>query len=82
MAEVVLVDAASRMQLGSLFSASDGGFRFSVPAGRYHLGVSKEEYADVWVRDIEVGADDVVRDVELQPSAFVDAPLSSGDDCD
>lgn len=86
MAEVLLIDANTHVLQGSLFSAADGGFRFSLPEGRYHLNVVKDEYADARVQDIDVGKADVVQDIELLPAAFAEqdgAPASSSsDDCD
>jgi len=81
MAEVSLVDAASHILQGNLFSGADGRFHFSVPAGRYHLSVAKEEYADGGARDIVVEQADVVQNIELLPKAFAEQETSS-EDCD
>jgi len=84
MAEVLLINADSNVLLGSLFSAADGGFYFSVPGGRYHLSAARDGYADGWVRDIDVGKTDVVQDIELLPEAFAESGAASADsdDCD
>jgi len=84
MVEVLLINADSRILVGSRFSAPDGSFRFSVPAGRYHLNVTREGYADAWLRDIEVGKAGVVQVIEMLPEAFAEsgAVSADSDDCD
>ncbi len=81
LAEVSLVNAASHILQGNLFSDADGRFHFSVPAGRYHLSVEKEEYANADVRDIVVEQADVVQNIELLPEVFAEQEASS-EDCD
>jgi len=84
MVEVLLINADSSVLLGSLFSATDGGFHFRVPVGRYHLSASRKGYADGWVRDIDVSKADVVQDIELLPEAFAESEAVStdSDGCD
>lgn len=85
MAEVFVIDARSHELRGSLFSDVGGGFRFDLPVGRYHLRVSREEYADAELRDVELGADGTWCEIELLPAAFaepVEGGESSDGDCD
>jgi len=84
MAEVLLINADTKVLMGSRFSAPDGGFRFSITAGRYHLNVARQGYADGWVRDIAVAEAGVVQNVELLPEAFAETEVAStaSDDCD
>ena len=84
MVEVLLINADTKVLMGSRFSAPDGSFHFSVAAGRYHLNAAREGYADGWVRDIDVGKPGVVQVIDMLPEAFAETEAAStaSDDCD
>ncbi|WP_260292053.1 carboxypeptidase-like regulatory domain-containing protein [Sedimenticola hydrogenitrophicus] len=81
--EIILVDADSRITLGSVYTGADGRFRFTVERGSFDLGAFKSGYVNRWTRGIGVGADDVAIKVQLVNEAFAeDQTGSAEDDCD
>jgi hypothetical protein len=81
--EIILVDADSRITLGSVYTGADGRFRFTVERGSFDVGAFKSGYSSRWTRKVRVGADDVSIGVELENEAFAeDHSGSAEDDCD
>ncbi|WP_029134798.1 carboxypeptidase-like regulatory domain-containing protein [Sedimenticola selenatireducens] len=80
--EIILVDADSRITLGSVYTGADGQFRFTVERGKFDVGAFKSGYVSRWTRGIGVGADDVAIEIGLVNEAFAeDHSGSAEDDC-
>lgn len=83
MAEVMLVNADSNVLISSTVTNNNGGYRFIVKPGIYKLRLFKEDYASKWVENVSVSGEDVVRNIEITPAAFVsEQPAEASDDCE
>jgi hypothetical protein len=83
LAYVTLYELGSDVIINTAYSDINGMYRISVSPGRYNLCVSADEYAHECVKDIVVNGADVVVDVAMTPSSFIDKKDgSSSDGCD
>ncbi|HFD33010.1 MAG TPA: carboxypeptidase regulatory-like domain-containing protein [Gammaproteobacteria bacterium] len=81
MAEIVLINAKTRLVINNDFTDKSGVYRFSVKPGQYKVIVSKETFSDVTIKNIIMNNKRISKSVELIPSAFNEDNPSS-DDCD
>ena len=72
MAEVILVNADTRQVVDSQFTDKNGRYVYSKSRGRFNVLVSKTEYANGTINNINLNKGNVVRKMDLVPSAFVE----------
>lgn len=83
MAEVFLVDSKTRIIINNNFTDKAGVYRYSAKDGLYEITVSKEEFLDVTIKDIEMKNSRIDKVVELIPQAFgPESTALQSDDCD
>ena len=83
MAEVMLINTANNVIVKSVNTDKSGLYRISVKSGNYKIGAFAENYATVWIEGIVVGDADLVLDIQMTPSAFVEGEqVPASDDCD
>jgi len=85
MAEVFLIDSKTRIIVNNNFTNKAGIYHYTANHGLYEITVSKDEFLDVTIKDIEMKNTNIDKVVELIPRAFgpEDTALpSQSDDCD
>ena len=75
MAEVILVNAETNIVTGSRLSDKQGRFQFAVSQGTYNLNISKNDYATIWVKGINVVSDDLTQNIGLTLTEFATEEL-------
>jgi len=82
-ATVALIDVQNNTLIKSTHTDSHGRFWLKVKKGSYQIRASKKEYADQWVKGIDVRGKDVSVDVTMTPQVSVDSTIvPEPDDCD
>ena len=83
-AEIVLINAESRIILKKTLSGADGRFSFSVEPGRFNIEASKPDYTDGWSRGVVVSDSDVAVQIKVMNRAFAEENTATkgSDDCD
>jgi len=85
MAEIIVVDAERRVMAHSGFTDKLGNYRHAFAPGRLEIMISKDEYAKVVLKDVRMAQQQIHKDVELIPSAFVsihDPAPTESDGCE
>lgn len=85
MAEIFLVDSKTRIIINNDFTNKSGKYHYTANPGLYDITVSKDEYLDVTIKNIEMKKSNIDKVVELTLRAFGPentALPSSSDDCD
>ena len=85
MAEIFLVDSKTRIIINNNFTNKSGIYQFTAARGSYEITVSKDEFLDVTIKEIELNNLNIYKVVELIPREFgtEDTALQSkSDDCD
>ncbi|MCU7928695.1 MAG: carboxypeptidase regulatory-like domain-containing protein [Candidatus Thiodiazotropha sp. (ex Dulcina madagascariensis)] len=80
--EIMLVNAHDGVIVNRDYTNKTGSFRFSVKPGVYDIGAFKHEYATGWNRGVSVKEANVSIQIELEPEAFSEEPLSTSGDCE
>ena len=82
MAEVFLIDSKTRIIMNNDFTNKSGIYHYTANPGLYEISVSKDEFLDVTIKDIEMKNSNIDKVVELTPRAFGtgDAALPSVSD--
>lgn len=83
-AEIVLINAESRIILKKTLSGADGSFSFSVTPGSFNIEASKPDYTDGWSRGVVVSDSDVAVQIKVMNKAFAEENTATkgSDDCD
>ena len=84
MAEIMILNSNTRSMINNNFTNKLGIYQYTVKQGLYELRVTKGEFLDVTIKDIEVKNSNINKVVKLVPRAFGsdETAVSSEDDCE